>query len=194
MPPSIQLVISYLNSGAFIGLLEEITGINQLLPDPYLYGAGMHQSVKGGFLGIHADFSEMKHLRIYRRLNLIVYLNGEWQESWGGNLEFRSEQAEEIIKVIIPEFNRLVLFETTDSSYHGFPKPINGADDIKRNSIALYYYTIENSEVIRGYDTRWRQIGKEKLTLKEEIRKNSSRIIRRLSRKLENFSRKIDIY
>src|SRR5262249_32533251 len=85
MDPRIQAFLYKLNSSAFVRFLEELTGIPHLIPDPYFVGGGLHQIEKGGFLKIHADFNYHDKLKLYRRLNLLVYLNKDWSEDYGGH-------------------------------------------------------------------------------------------------------------
>ncbi|TYO66830.1 2OG-Fe(II) oxygenase, partial [Bradyrhizobium hipponense] len=81
-PPHIQQFINALNSRLFLGFLERLTGIEGLIPDPYLLGGGLHMIPRGGRLAIHADFNIHKKLRLDRRLNLLLYLNYDWKEEW----------------------------------------------------------------------------------------------------------------
>ena len=84
-PPATKELISCCNSVEFLRVLEAITGERGLIPDPYFLGGGMHSSTNGGFLGMHIDFNWHKHMRVYRRLNLLIYLNSKWDEDWGGS-------------------------------------------------------------------------------------------------------------
>jgi hypothetical protein len=130
-----------LNSSTFISFLEELTGITGLIPDPHLYGGGLHQIQRGGFLKVHADFNRHERLRLDRRLNLLVYLNRNWREEYGGHLELWSRDMKSVERKILPVFGRCVLFSTTDFSYHGHPDPVTCPEGVTRKSLALYYYT-----------------------------------------------------
>jgi len=136
----------YLNSEPFLNFLETISGIKNLLPDPSLTGGGFHQILKGGYLKIHADFIKHNKYNFYRRLNLLIYLNENWNQEWGGNLELWDHKMEKATQSIIPNFNRMVLFNTTSNSYHGHPEPLKCPEDVSRKSIAIYYYTIEKPD------------------------------------------------
>ena len=132
------------NSDRFLRLLEGITSIDGLLPDPYFTGGGMHQILHGGILDIHTDFNYYARLNVYRRLNALLYLNEGWQESWGGSLELWNAAPREggrAFRTIAPTYNRFVLFETDKSSFHGHPVEWNAPPGVYRRSIALYYYT-----------------------------------------------------
>ena len=133
----------YLNSDEFLTFLENITGIKNLLPDPKFVGGGFHQIMKGGFLKVHADFIKHNKYNFYRRLNLIIYLNHDWKDKWGGHLELWNSDMSKLEKKIPPVFNHTVLFNTTSKSYHGHPEPLNTPSNVIRKSIAIYYYTIE---------------------------------------------------
>ncbi|MCF6318335.1 MAG: 2OG-Fe(II) oxygenase [Proteobacteria bacterium] len=142
-----NLLDTLVKSENFIHLIEKITGIKGLIYDPYYFGGGTHDNLNGQDLDPHVDFTHHPKTGYHRRLNLIVYLNHEWEKSWGGNIELHKNprlepQLDEIVS-IEPLFNRAVIFETHNSSWHGFPK-INLPDDKKqlsRKSFALYYYT-----------------------------------------------------
>jgi hypothetical protein len=130
-----------LNSSVFIEFLETLTGIEGLIPDPHLWGGGVHQIVRGGFLKIHADFNRHPKLRLDRRINLLLYLNRDWHGEWGGELELWDRKMTECRAKILPSFGRCVVFNTTDFSYHGHPDPLGCPETESRKSIATYYYT-----------------------------------------------------
>lgn len=143
--PATINVIQYMNSGSFLNFLEDITGIDGLIPDPYLVGGGLHKIEKGGKLGIHVDFNWHAKMRVFRRVNVIVYLNRDWLEGYGGHLELWDESKSCSVEKILPIFNRMVIFNTTEKSYHGHPFPVNCPKDKSRKSLALYYYTANQS-------------------------------------------------
>ena len=141
LPPSIQSFINALNSKPFLEFLEQLTGIDGLVPDPYLYGGGLHMIPRGGRLAVHADFNVHEKLRLDRRLNLIVYLNYDWNPEWGGALELWDKDVKVKEKAYLPNANRVVVFSTTDTAFHGHPDPLTSPKGKYRRSIALYYYT-----------------------------------------------------
>jgi Rps23 Pro-64 3,4-dihydroxylase Tpa1-like proline 4-hydroxylase len=144
IPPYLQKVIKTLNSDEFIQQLSVLTGIPGLKADPSLEGGGLHQSQRGGYLNIHADFTVHPHKRNWRRrVNLLVYLNEGWQPEYKGDLELWTRDMKSCEKKISPIFNRCVIFNTDEDSYHGLPEPIECPDDMTRKSIALYYFTEE---------------------------------------------------
>ncbi len=134
-------LIYQMNSSPFLRFIEQMTGIEGLIPDPHLLGGGLHQIERGGFLKIHADFNFHKTLKLDRRINLLVYLNEDWKEEYGGHLELWDKDLKGCKKKIAPIFNRVVLFNTTDTAFHGHPEPLNCPEGRRRRSIAMYYYS-----------------------------------------------------
>lgn len=141
MGPTTRRLLNELNSQVFISFLEAVTGIDGLIPDPHLEGGGLHQIRRGGFLKVHADFNRHDKLKLDRRLNVLIYLNDDWAESYGGELELWDREMTACAKRIAPQFNRMVVFATTDFSYHGHPEPLTCPPERARRSLALYYYT-----------------------------------------------------
>lgn len=157
IPEPFNDLIEQLSRPRFLRVLEEITGIPALLPDPYLTGGGLHLSGPGGVLAPHTDFHIYSQMNLYRRVNVLIYLNEGWREEYGGCLELRNERTGETTKVV-PELGRCVVFTTDDRSVHGFPDPI--ADGRWRRSIALYYYTSQEAPGFSGdATTYWREHG-----------------------------------
>lgn len=137
--------ISIVHSAAFLRFLSEITGVNALLPDPYLTGAGYHVYPSGGQFNVHADRNMDFYCGLERRLVMLIYLNRDWKESFGGQLELWDKQGTRCEKVIEPMFNRTVMFEITDKNFHGV-RPIVGRN-VFRSSLILYFHTA-NSHLI----------------------------------------------
>lgn len=131
----------FFNSEAFIEFLEGLTGIDGLIPDPFFEGAGLHEISTGGKLGIHADFRIQRRLSLQRRVNVLIYLNRNWNPEWGGGLELWDKKMTAKVKAIQPVFNRCVVFNTDADSFHGHPDALKTPDSVTRKSIALYYYT-----------------------------------------------------
>lgn len=150
IPTFLQEVIRELNSEEFVRHLSELTGIPGLLPDPSLEGGGLHQSQRGGYLNIHADFTVHPHKRNWRRrVNVLVYLNEDWLPEYGGELELWSRDMKACKQKISPVFNRCVIFNTDEDSYHGLPEPIQCPEEMSRKSIALYYFTEESAAPLK---------------------------------------------
>jgi hypothetical protein len=148
-------LLAELNSAPFIDFLERLTGIEGLVPDTHFEGGGLHQIERGGHLKVHADFNRHPRTGLERRLNVLVYLNRDWKEEYGGALELWSRDMSTCEARILPLFNRCVVFSTTDTSFHGHPEPLNCPEGMTRKSLALYYYTKDRpaSERTDGHNT-----------------------------------------
>lgn len=139
--PITRLFLYHLNSATFLEFLSRVTGIENLIPDPGFEGGGLHQIVPGGKLGIHADFNKHRKYDLDRRLNLLLYLNKDWKEEYGGYLELWDRQMTRCEAKVLPIFNRVMVFGTTDFTYHGHPDPLRCPENMSRKSLALYYFT-----------------------------------------------------
>jgi Rps23 Pro-64 3,4-dihydroxylase Tpa1-like proline 4-hydroxylase len=109
-----------------------------------LYGGGIHRVSRGGFLKMHTDFNFHEAMHLYRRLNVLIYLNPDWREEWGGYLSLAGK------KKIAPEINTMVVFTTDDTSWHGHPEPLDCPEDVHRDAIALYYYSAVQPRNFKG--------------------------------------------
>lgn len=159
LPAPIRLVLSELNSPSFLRFLERLTGIQNLIADHTYRGGGIHLIPPGGKLDIHADFNIHHGLMLHRRLNLLLYLNRDWPDSYGGQLElWRGEMTEagpvlsQCEQRIVPVFNRMVIFTTSETSFHGHPEPVSCPLDRARRSLALYYYS-PIAKDLKGHST-----------------------------------------
>lgn len=146
-PPTTYRFFSDLCSPDFVAKLRHITKCSILAPDHGLHGAGWHIHKTGDHLNIHLDYAMHPKLYLQRKFNLILYLNEEWEDEWGGDLELWTHDADNnkpkfnAVK-IKPKFNRAVLFDTTQNSWHGFSEKIKCPQGVYRKSIAMYYLTI----------------------------------------------------
>ena len=131
----------FFNSQPILDFLEALTTIQGLIPDPHFDGGGFHETASGGKLGIHADFRINERLHLNRRINMIVYLNEDWKDEYGGFLELWDRKMISVQRSVAPVFNRCVIFNTDADSFHGHPDPMRLPDGVLRRSIALYYYT-----------------------------------------------------
>ncbi len=149
-----KLLMHYLNSQPFLNFLSALTGIEDLIPDPYFLGGGYHQTLPGGFLKVHADFNKHQRNKLDRRLNVLVYLNKDWEEAYGGHLQLWDKEMKKCEVKILPVFNRMAMFSTTSFSYHGLPDPLTCPPGRSRKSLAVYYYTNGRpaSEVNKGLE------------------------------------------
>ncbi len=136
-----DLVFKELNHPDFTSLLSSVTGIDNLIADPKLFGGGLHQSTKGAFLDIHVDYNFHPETKFHRVLNLLVYMNKDWKVDFEGHLELWDMKEKKRLEKISPSFNRVVIFETNEVSFHGHPVPLNTPNGITRKSLATYYYS-----------------------------------------------------
>lgn len=142
-PDGIVDAVRILNSSLILNAMSNLFGILKLMPDPYFSGGGLNVTVSGGLLDVHIDGNYHDASGLNRRINAIIYLNPGWQDGWGGEFGLYDSTGDILIKKVEPLFNRLVIFDTNDYSYHGLPDPLNFPKDEVRKSIILYYYTKE---------------------------------------------------
>ena len=141
MGPITCEVIWFFTSGPFIKLLSELSGIIGLLPDPHHDGGGIHLTSTGGKLNIHADYNAKSGAAVDRRVNFFLFLNDNWKDEYGGHLELWNKDLNTCGARVKPDLGRVVVFSTTDFSFHGHPHPLTAPEGSVRRSIALYYYT-----------------------------------------------------
>ena len=140
--PPIARLNEALASPQFLSDLSYITAMPNLSADAELVGGGMHITGPGGRLDVHLDFNYMEERKLHRRLNLLLYLNPTWQKDWGGDIQFWDRDVRHCEASFSPIFNRCVIFETNEISYHGVV-PVSPAAGTPRQSFATYYYTRE---------------------------------------------------
>tara|TARA_B110000967_G_scaffold129301_1_gene132131 strand:- start:118 stop:909 length:792 start_codon:yes stop_codon:yes gene_type:complete len=163
MPKSIKNIISFLYSKNFLKLLERNFNLKNILPDWTLYGGGMHNSVKGNFLTIHSDFIYRRKINTRRVINLLLYLNSDWEDEWKGHIELWDKKMTKKISSLSPSLNNMLIFRTDKDSNHGFPDKLLCPENIARKSIALYYYVEEKNTLPfqikkrKYYQTVWKK-------------------------------------
>ena len=150
----------YINSRAFLDSISALTGIPDLVADESLYGGGTHENLDGQYLDIHVDFNIDERRMLHRRLNVLVYLNKEWEDAWGGLVELHSNPRHpelNEVKSFAPLFNRCVIFETSEYSWHGFEaiRLPEGRKHLSRKSFSIYLYTKDRpaEEVVAPHTT-----------------------------------------
>ncbi len=151
--PFTRHLILQFYSATFLDFLGQLSGIADFVIDPHYRGGGLHSTGCGGKLMVHADKSRHPNKKIDQVLNLIYFLNPDWQEDYGGHLEIWDEAFEHCAERILPALNRAVFFKSGTNTYHGHPQPLTCPPDRRRNSIAIYYYMIDRprSEHFSGY-------------------------------------------
>jgi Rps23 Pro-64 3,4-dihydroxylase Tpa1-like proline 4-hydroxylase len=154
--PFTRHLMQQMNSGAFLAFIERLTGEKGIIPDPSFKSCGLHSTGPGGRLMIHIDTN--RHAlgpRFHQRYNLILFLNNDWPEEYGGHLELWNKDVTQCEKRILPIANRMVLFDTGTRSFHGHPQPLTCHKDRRRNSLALYYYVLDRpvAEDYQGLQT-----------------------------------------
>lgn len=154
--PFLRHLLAEFNSMAFLDFLETLAGIDGLIGDPHLEGGALHQILPGGSLAVHADFNRDLRRGLVRRMNVLLYLNPDWQEEWAGHLELWNRDMSRCEARIAPVLNRCVIFETTSTSFHGHPDPLDCPPGVYRRSLAFYYYSKEREgEQIDFHGTLW---------------------------------------
>lgn len=141
MADSHRDILYFFNSAPMLQFLERLTGIDGLIADPYFTGGGLHQIPRGGKLEVHVDFNRYQRWELDRRLNILLYMNKEWREDYGGHLQFWDRTMTTPEQRILPIFNRCAIFSTSEFSYHGHPEPLNCPEGWTRKSMAAYYYS-----------------------------------------------------
>jgi Rps23 Pro-64 3,4-dihydroxylase Tpa1-like proline 4-hydroxylase len=146
LPQSIRTTLYFLNSRPMLKFLEVLTGIDGVIPDPYYAGGGLHQIKPGGNLEVHADFNFHPKFKLDRRINVLIYMNKDWKDEYGGHFELWNKEMTAAEQKILPVFNRCAIFSTTSTSYHGHPTPLACPPDRTRKSMATYYYSVGRPE------------------------------------------------
>lgn len=140
--PSLTYRVFHFLCQEFCSIIQIITGAS-IQADVGLHGGGWHAHSRAGQLNLHLDYSLHPKLQLERRYNLIVYISPNWQNDWGGGLEFWTHgddgRPKEKSKSVENKFNRAVLFDTTQNSWHGLPQGLSCPGNIMRQSLAVYY-------------------------------------------------------
>ena len=151
-----QLFFIMHQTSDFISVLEQVTGIDKLLPDPLFYGAGLQEVFRGGWLDIHSDYTHHPAaLPLRRRVNVLIYLNRDWDREWGGDIELWDYGTRQCGARYAPLFNRILIFPTTSKTLHGQPSRLRCPADISRRFISLYYWSAASSGEDSGEPIHW---------------------------------------
>jgi hypothetical protein len=139
--PTTRALLAELNGPRFVDSVTRLTGITGLVSDAYFSSAGLSDVAAGGRLDIHTDFTIGQRTGLDRRVNVLVYLNHDWTEEQGGQLElWRSRPLRREVSVV-PTFNRMVVFDTTPDAMHGHPRPVVAGPHGSRKCLSVYFYT-----------------------------------------------------
>jgi Rps23 Pro-64 3,4-dihydroxylase Tpa1-like proline 4-hydroxylase len=184
--PVFNRVREEIMSPAFAEWVAKVTGIPGVFVTDDNLGTGLHQGSDGSFLDIHVDFNIHHVKNVHRRLNMLLYLNKDWKPEYGGSMEMWNANMTQMIKKVSPDFNRCLIFETSDISYHGYSK-IHLPAGVTRKSFYTYFYTpIADKSQLKDYhdtvfkakpeDTAFKKVGttvKEKLknTIKAQLKR-----------------------
>jgi hypothetical protein len=143
IPDGIVEAVRILNSAEVLRAMAQRMGIAKVVADPYFTGGGLNVTTRGGLLDVHVDGNYHDATGLNRRMNALVYLNPGWKPEWGGEFGVYDKTGKTCLKKVAPLYNRLVIFDSHDFSYHGLPDPVAFPQDSPRRSILLYYYTKE---------------------------------------------------
>jgi hypothetical protein len=199
--PTVRAVSEVFSSQRFVDFLGELTGIDGLLPDPSLDGGGLHRSYRRGFLNVHTDFTAHHKIPTWRRrINLLLYLNPQWQQDWGGELELWDSKMTKCEATVAPLGNRMLLFTTDETSFHGHPEPLQFPEGTARQSLALYYFTEEANPLSQatnyqprpedGFRRIWIYLDAKALAVYDKVKRRFKLSDAAINRVLRPFSRK----
>ena len=184
--------LTLVHSAAFLYLLSEITGVWQLIPDPYLQGGGYAVMRRGDYFHVHSDRSVAYDTGLTRRLAMIVFLNKQWLPEYHGQLELWESTAKKCEAVVDPLFNRTVIFEVAFPNYHGVPVPLACPTSRSRQSFILYFHTvgIDGKSDVRPHTSIFapRRYGTNKLTFRSLLRELTPPVITRALRRFSKSS------
>ena len=138
--PRIQSMVYSFQGSTFLKWIEQVTGIDKLVADPHYRGGGITRVSRGNILGLHNDFNWNEQIRLTRRANIILYMNAEWDASWGGDLEFWDFDRTECLVKIEPRPNRLAIWNYDERLIHGHPHPLACPEHIARQNFIQFYY------------------------------------------------------
>lgn len=178
-PDGVRQLMHSMQSGIFIRFIEKLTGFSHLNADPHNFGCGLHSTGNGGRLMLHVDASRHPNKDFQQLINVIYYCTPDWHEEYGGHLELWDKEAKKCVKKVAPIFNRAVIFYTGRYSYHGHPEPISCPKTMRRNSMALYFYTTKKEQSNIGHSNyvEWKAVTKHD---KRSLYHYSKNIIRKI--------------
>lgn len=153
--PFVRHLLNEVNGMVFLEMLERVSGVKGLIADPFFTGAGLHLTLPGGHLALHADFDRDRARGLARRLTVVLFLVERWEDAWGGHLELWNEELTRCEARIAPAPGRLVVFAHGDRFWHGHPEPLACPEGVARRSLAAYYYVADGSPAAEGHSAIW---------------------------------------
>lgn len=192
--PSFSEVRKSVNSEEFYNWMRRVTGIEGLVTTQDSLGSGVHQGANGSYVDVHIDVNLNPEAGLWRRVNLLIYLNKNWKDEYGGHLELWDKEMKVMHHRVAPSHNRAVIFYTDENSPHGYSK-INVPEGETRKSFYTYFYT-EIGEGFRYSDSRFvsrpdEGLAKKIITeTKEAVKINAKRLLRTLGVKSLDFQDK----
>jgi hypothetical protein len=156
--PACQAYFAIVQSGWFLALLSELSGVAELIADPTLHNGGLHESRRGGHFRIHADFETSSCSGLHSEMVLITYLNPGWDPSWGGALELWDTNGTACVRRVEPEFGRCILMRNGPRHFHGHPTPLNLPEHQVRRSVVAYYYANRTGARAARTDSRYLRV------------------------------------
>ena len=94
-------LVRILNSSIILKSLSNRFSIPKLMPDPYFTGGGLNITKRGGLLDVHVDGNYHDASSLNRRINVLIYFNKGWKESWGGEFGIYSKDAKKCVKKLL---------------------------------------------------------------------------------------------
>ena len=168
LPSAVQRFFDIVHAAPFLRLLTRLTGITGLVPDPYLYGGGMHEVAGQGHFQVHLDFGHHPVTHLENRLALITYLNADWKDEDGGALELWHDRPRRRGVEICPSFARTVLMEQSARAWHGHPRGVRPGR--VRLALIAYFYTAPRPQAYeRSHDTLYLGTGSQSVPQRLEV-------------------------
>jgi 2OG-Fe(II) oxygenase superfamily len=176
LPMFTQIFSLWLNSSEFIDEMKKITGIDDLVPDPLFFGAGLHDMYRNGWLEVHADYTKHPVMPLTRRINLLIYLNRDWDPDWGGSLELWDSPNPKQKVSYSCDFNRSIIFPTTSETMHGVPHRLSCPPGRSRQLLSIYYWSPVSSPVEAGEPLTWASQSNWRIGVQKKIRKIAKKL------------------
>ena len=192
--PAFREVRDAIRSESFAAWISTVTGIDGLLTPDNPLGSGVHQGADGSYVDVHIDVNYDPESNLWRRVNLLVYLNRNWKDEYGGHLEIWDKFMKRAEKRIAPAHNRAVLFLTDENSPHGY-QTIRVPEGETRKSFYAYFFTpiqdgfrySDSRFIARPNDSAWRKAA---TSIKESVKINAKRLLKVLGVKSLDFQDK----